>query len=510
MTLSRRGFLAGLLAAAACSSREGDSPLAWSTGSTGPRITPPSVPGIDTAGNPFTLGVASGDPDERSVVLWTRLAPDPMVAGAGLPAGDVDVAWEVARDEEFEHIVVAGIAPAATALAHSVHVVADGLDAASTYWYRFRLGELTSVVGRTRTAPPPGEAAAVRLAVASCQRYDHGFFAAHRDVANADVDLVAFLGDYVYEADTAPDAVRPVPGPVGVAADLDAYRRRYAAARLDPDLAAAHARHPWAITWDDHEVRNDHAGGVDSGGALARRAAAYQAWYEHQPVRLPPPDGPSWPVHRSVRWGSTLELLLLDTRQHRSVQGCGGGIGGASCAELADGARTLLGTEQEAWLLDRLAGAATTWTALAQQVVFSPMEVLGQVNLDAWDGYPAQRQRVVDALAAGPVRNAVVLTGDIHAELVAGVPDVATELVTSSVSSRFASNFSGVFGLLPAVAENVRHASSDHRGWLRCEIDESGWRATYRRVVDVANPASPVVDGPTFEIRNGRPGARLS
>jgi alkaline phosphatase D len=511
VTISRRAFLAGLLATAACSSSNSDGGigLTSTTGGTGPGVTPPEPPPVDLAGDPFTLGVASGDPDERSVVLWTRLAPDPLVAGAGLPDADVEVAWDLATDESFGSLVAAGLAPAVAALGHSLHVVADALQPASTYWYRFRVGGFTSAVGRTRTAPAPDDAASVALAVASCQKYDHGWYVAHRDIAAADVDLVVFLGDYVYESPAVADAARPIPGPGGGVEDLDGYRRRYAAARLDPDLAACHARHPWVVTWDDHEVQQNYA--ADVGTGLVRRAEAYQAWYEHMPVRVAPPDGSSLDIHRAVRWGSTLELLVLDTRQFRSAQGCGGGLEEASCADLVDGSRTMLGEAQEAWLAERLAASSVAWATLAQQVVFSPMEVLGRVNLDSWDGYPQARDRVVAALASSPARNAVVLSGDVHAELVADVPQgaatVATELVTSSISSRFASSIGDAFDLLPFAAINARHAASGNRGWLRCDVEPARWRARYRRVVDVTDPESAVEDGPLFEILDGVPGA---
>lgn len=521
--LSRRAFLAGLLAAAsmaACSNGDdgnrddgdgdgddgGDGGGGGGDGATGSTGLPPNLAAVELPSDPFTLGVASGDPDDTSVVLWTRLALDalaPPPADTDLPAEVTSIVAEVATDDGFATVVANGRFPIDDTGAHTVHAVVDGLAPATTYWYRFRIGAWTSPVGRTRTLPAPGDAPPVSLAVASCQRYGDGHWAAHRDIAEADVDLVVFLGDYVYEAES--DAgVRALPGTgPAEATTVEDYRRRYAAARLDPHLAAAHAAHPWAVTWDDHEVDDDYAGNDDAGNEVdaTRRHAAYQAWWEHQPVRLPPPRADGAAVHRRLRLGATADLVLLDTRQHRSGPACGGGIvERAACPDLDAGDRTMLGADQEAWLATNVDPAAA-WTVVAQSVVLTPVAILDRINVDAWDGYPAARQRLLDALAPVPAANRVVLTGDIHIQLVGTVPDGTaegtTELVAPSISSRAPEPYAGAAALLPSVAPNVRHAK-DRRGWLRCDIDATAWRATYREVVDVADPDSFVVDGPSF------------
>jgi alkaline phosphatase D len=487
--ISRRAFLGGLLAAAACSGSDDSSPTTTTAGGATTTAPPPDV---SLATDPFQLGVASGDPDDSSVVLWTRLL--------GVE-DDVPVRWDV-LDEEGD-VVASGEAVAESRWAGSVHVVADGLDAGTTYRYRFRVGAFTSSVGTTRTAPAEGES--LSLAVASCQRYDDGHFVAHRDIAAADVDLVVFLGDYIYESAGRPDPVRPLPSFPEAVVDLAGYRARYEAARRDPDLAAAHAAHPWAVTWDDHEVANDSTSAdVDA----ARRAAAYQAWWEHQPVRLPPPEpGAAFDVHRALRWGGLADLLLLDTRQHRAAEVCGGGVVDVSdCPAVAEEARTMLGAAQEAWLLEELGGSTATWTVLGQSVVLAPIQILDLANTDAWDGFPAARARILDALPS----DTVVLTGDIHVQLVADVAVdgrvVATELVTPSITSRVSEQLLPLVDTLPVLASNVQHAVA-RRGWLRCDVTADEWVATYREVLDVADPASEVVDGPAFRVARGTPGA---
>jgi alkaline phosphatase D len=404
-------------------------------------------------------------------------------------------------------VVASGDATAEADVDHTVKLLVEGLEPDRSYWYRFTAGADTSPIGRARTLPQESaEPASLRLAFASCQSFANGWYTAWRDVAAQDLDAVVFLGDYIYESAQRPDPVRPLPAGPDAVLDLAGYRSRYEAARRDPHLAAAHAAHPWAVTWDDHEVVNDHAG--TTVGA-ARRAAAYQAWWEHMPVRVPAPDGPGLAVHRALRWGSTLELLLLDTRQHRAAPPCGGGVVATSCADLADASRSVLGNEQEAWLLDRLGGAASAWTVLGSSVLLAPLEVVGQRNGDAWDGYPPARDRITAALEG---LDAVVLTGDLHVQLVVDVQGpaggvVASELVAPSISSRASSVFADFAELLVVVAPQVKHADIDRRGWLRCDVTPERWTATYREVLDVVDPASEVVDGPVFEVLPGRPGA---
>ena len=502
MTLTRREFLLGSVALAACSSGDDDAAPASTTAA--PTTTTTTEPPEPVGPNPFALGVASGDPTTESVVLWTRLLGDDL-------PDEVPVAWAVTAGDAT---VAEGRAVAEARWGHSVHVDADGLDPATSYTYRFfdpSTGHV-SAVGTTRTAPAHGEqeSLSLSLAVASCQRYDDGHWAAHRDIAEADVDLVLFLGDYIYESQQRQEPVRPLPRHPEPAVDLDGYRSRYEAARLDPHLQAAHAAHPWAVTWDDHEVENDHAGRA---GVVDpdRRAAAYQAWWEHMPVRFPPPEGEEVAIHRSVAWGGLAELLLLDTRQHRAAPACGGEIVDTNaCPEIGAGDRTMLGPDQEAWLLDRLGAAADViWKVLAQSVVFAPIQVAGQVNGDAWDGYPAARDRIV---AAFPGHDTLVLTGDIHVQMAVDVlgPDgavVAAELVAPSISSRVG-DAGAILEVLPSVAPHVRHADGQRRGWLRCDVTSDRCTATFREVVDVADPASEVVDGASFEVVQGTPGLR--
>jgi alkaline phosphatase D len=506
--ISRRTFLLGgasALAVAACSGNDDDSSAPATT--TTSEVTVPTTrpPAVRLAADPFTLGVASGDPDPGSVVLWTRLM------GA---EGEHEVVWTVT--DERDVLVAAGVAMAVPDDAHSVRVVVDGLEPDTWYRYRFAAGEFESPAGRARTTPAEG-GERLRFAFASCQDWQDGHYAAHEHLAAEDVDLVVFLGDYIYESGISESAVRPHDGPE--VTTLDAYRARYALYRSDPNLQAAHARAPWFVVWDDHEVDNNHAGATPEIGApdvdfAARRAAAYKAWWEHMPTRLARPEGDALEIHRALRWGSLAAFFGLDGRQHRDDQPCGAdGDLGAGCPERDDPARTMLGAEQEAWLAAELPASASTWNVLAQQTIVSPSGIpVGPTelfNLDQWDGYPAARERLLDVLAA--TANPVIITGDIHASAVADVRRddevVAVELVGTSLSSSFPD---ALVELFEAAAENAgaKMADARHRGYVLCELTADTFRADYRVVDSVLEPSSPISTSSSWQIDAGTPGVR--
>lgn len=528
--LDRRTFLAGLAAAglaAGCRGGDdgGDRRLA---GGAGRAVAPDELPPLPD-GLPdglFALGVASGDPVDDSVVLWTRLVADPLTVGGGLPDEPVPVRWEVARDEGFGDVVAEGDAVADPVLAHAVHVDPGGLDADTWYWYRFQVGDQVSPVGRTRTAPGAGSGPdRLRFAFASCQNRQSGYWGAHEHLAAEDVDLIVFLGDYVYEEEPIEGAVRvgETPAPV----DLAGYRLRYGEYKSDPALQASHARAPWLCTWDDHEVQNNYAGEVanrDDGTPvprdefLARRAAAYQAYYEHMPVRVEPPDDGELTLHRELAWGSLARFFVLDTRQHRSDQACDLDQDvGPRCDGVGDDERTMLGEDQEAWLGEALAASDATWNVLAQQVIVSKLDVpvgdLEVVNLDQWDGYPAARRRLAEQLAG--VRNPTVVTGDIHASGVGVVtrdPDdpgsgpLAAELIGTSISSLFPADYLDLVEEAADASPTIRYADARRRGYVVCQVTADELRADFRFVSTTSTPDGTEVEtGASWLVRDGDP-----
>lgn len=478
------------------------------------------------SGDPFTLGIASGDPLPDGVVLWSRLAPDPQAIGGGMPAEPVTVRWEVAHDDAFRRMVQRGRATAVPDAAHSVHVDVRGLDSARDYFYRFRVGDFESDVGRTRTAPDVGTSpSGLRFAFGSCQAYQDGYYGAHRHLAaEEDLAAVLWLGDYIYEGGISSSGVRQHEGPEVL--DLDAYRRRYATYKSDPELQAAHVAHPWVVTWDDHEVDNNYAGDHAQGDTLTptelrtRRAAAYRAWWEHQPVRLPAPTGPDYRIYRRSSFGDLLTVHILDTRQYRTDQPCGTSVDiGVPCADVDAPDATLLGTEQRRWLVDGLRDSAARWDLVAQQVMLAPVSFspdLGNpvVNLDQWDGYRHERAEVVEALATLP-RNPVVLTGDIHSSWVndvqggdasGGTATVATELVGTSITSEFP--FPEIVTVSVGSQPTVRYFEGTRHGYVVGRLTRSELEADFRYVSSVDTPDATVETGASFVVEDTRPGAQ--
>jgi alkaline phosphatase D len=482
---------------------------------------------------PFTLGVASGAPLPDSVVLWTRILFDPLDARSTPPVAFA-VRWEIAEDEGFRRIAARGTATASPAMAHSVHVDVKGLRPDRWYWYRFMLGDAASPVARTRTAPAPDTLPrSLKLAVASCQHWEFGHYTAQRHLAQAAPDLVAFLGDYIYEwgrysLDHPERAVRR-----DESFTLDQYRARYAQYKSDRDLQAAHHAAPWIMTWDDHEVANDYGGLRDellTPGFAARRACAYQAYCEHQPLRFAAGGFASVRLYGRYDWGALARFHVLDNRQYRSPQACARPNRGGSnsvyrnaCAMLADGRRTMLGPEQETWLRDGLKSSKARWNVLAQQTLMaqsSQVEIHrasdGRFWTDGWDGYPAARQRLLDAVRASGAANPLVLSGDVHtfyaAELrrdptrprASGNPVVAAEFCGTSVTS--GSRPQERTAQYVAMNPHIRYGRSDRRGYMLMELTPERTSVLFQGLDNVRDKASATRTLARFAVEDGKAG----
>lgn len=479
----------------------------------------PAAAGVDTTGrspvDPFPLGVASGEPSADGFVIWTRSPTSPS---------DVGLGFEVAADEGFRRIVRSGRVAARRSRGGAVHVEISGLEPGRTYFYRFHHGAAASRTGRTATLA--NEPDRLRLALTSCQHWEHGWFSAYADMVRADPAMVLQVGDYIYEKSfgSGPDvrrfdAVQPV--------TLDDYRARHALYRTDPHLADAHAALPFVVTWDDHEVENDYGG--EEGGVTAdpvaflqRRAAAYQAYFEHMPLRpsaLEPGGGVR--LFRRFGFGDLATVHVLDTRQHRTPGPCrtADHLGGRileTCPAVMDPAASLLGGVQEAWLSDGLAGDRATWSLLAQQTLFSRLVLPAGPEArysDIWDGYPANRDRVLADLVR--TRNPVILSGDVHSFWVNDVLDdfsqpgrrpVATEFVTSCLASR--NGPEAWFGPAPGLNPHVRHLDNRRAGYVLLDIERSRLVADLRAVDDLTDPSSPCRSTGRWAVEAGTPGAR--
>jgi alkaline phosphatase D len=489
--------------------------------------------------NPFTLGVASGSPTHDSVVLWTRLLQTGLFGGSTLGAEAIAVRWEVAHDAQFTRMVHSGQTQAVAELAHSVHVEVADLQADRWYFYRFLAGDAVSATGRTRTFPAPdADATRLRLAYASCQRWEHGYFSAYRHMAQENLDAVLFLGDYIYEYPAAANAVRLPSG--GWVLTLEDYRARYALHKGEADLQAMHAACPWLVTWDDHEVQNDYAGmhPGDSGAPVAnfleRRAAAYQAYYEHMPLRASVltqglgglARGAEMRIYGRVPFGKLATLYLLDDRQYRDPQACTPGdkpgsarLDPAQCAIWNDPQRTLLGAAQEQWLDRALAQGSSGWNVIGQQTLFGARDFKPGVGQslwnDGWDGYPAARQRLTASLQRHHVANAVLLGGDVHENWVGHVKADYAKADSASVGVEFCgtgitSRGGGNAKIAERLAENPHFvfAEGERKGYGVVEITPQRLTATLRVVDDVTQKETRIETLAQFAVEAGQPVVR--
>lgn len=462
------------------------------------------TPGPAPVDGPWDCGVASGVHGSDSVVLWTRFAPGALTS--------VEVSWAVAEDPDLVRVIAHGTAGADPDADGCVKVLVQGLPTGTTLWYRFEVAGERSPVGRTRTLPDQStDLPAVRLAVASCQNYGAGFYPAWRAIAQSDVAAVVFLGDYIYES-ASPEILSVRRDPVR-ATDLEGYRSKYRLVRSDPDLRAAHAAHPFAPIWDDHEVSNDY-NRMTLVEQPERAAAAYRAWFDYQPVVRTDGDR----IHRGARWGRLVDLALLDTRQYRDPQPQRPGGGTLMVASTLgppgrtahQAGRSILGATQRDWLFDRLGvadGDGVTWKLVGNQVMFSPVRLVDldepvlrrlnpslprnagvYANFDDWTGYMDERNQLTAFLRSESVGGVGFLTGDIHAFFQSQViedyddpasPTVAQEFVCGSVSSRGVDYVGDLATSLADGARNLRpgfrHVDLSRRGFglVECTPDRA-------------------------------------
>ncbi len=513
-SLSRRGFL-GLGAGAAAVLAVGNAPSAYAD---------PLKQEL------FTLGVASGDPRPDSVVLWTRLAAAPLALDGlgGMPDRKIPVHWQVAEDERFARVVRQGTELATRDWAHSVHAEVTGLRPDREYFYRFRVqGQQFSPIGRTRTAPAEGaDNSAFTFGFTSCSNLPAGYFTAYRHMAEDNLALIVHLGDYLYEG----EGRSALPGRSHSSGaemfTLGDYRARYSQYKTDPDLQAAHAAAAWVHVNDDHEVENNWAGDYsqpdtepdqDPDVFRQRRAAAYKAMYENLPYRpSSTPQGPDMQVYRQLRFGRLLDLDMLDTRQFRSrqLQGCVG-----DCTARWDDSRTMLGSRQHEWLLDKLGTSQAQWKVLGNQLItFDADSVAGpgqDFSEDNWNGYAAARQSLYQGIVDRGVDNLVIVTGDAHRNAASDLklkfyeessPTIGAEFLGTSISSGGDGSDSDARGRL-WLAENphIKFANAQ-RGYQRVRVSKEQLLVDYRVVDYVTRPGAPIRDRATLTVRDGRPG----
>ncbi|MFI7693364.1 alkaline phosphatase D family protein [Nonomuraea sp. NPDC049655] len=535
--LNRRHFLvtglaAGAAAAIPATAASAEPDPAAETATETATETSQALASRGLSTDPFTLGVACGDPDHEGFVLWTRLAQNPLAEDGfgGMPQRPFPVQWQVYADERGRRVVRSGVAVAVPAWGHSVHVEVDRLSSDRDYWYRFRVGPYVSPMGRARTAPHPlSYGGALSMAFVSCAQYEHGWFTSYRRLAEEHPDLILHLGDYQYEYTkdtyTIPGGnVRDHEGPE--TETLAGYRQRHAQYKADPDLQAAHAAAPWLVVWDDHELDNNWADEVPEKPEvpqpdfLARRAAAFRAYYENMPLRRTSiPRGIDMQLYRRIRWGRMATFHMMDTRQYRDDQGCGDGY--RDCPAAVDPARSITGAAQEQWLIDGFHRSRAQWDILGQQVFFAqrdnnagPAKI---TSMDAWDGYVASRRRITQGWVDAEVRNPVVLTGDVHAHWASDLkldyddptgPTVGSELVATSITT-------GGDGADSDPATHPYLTINPHlkfynnqRGYVLTKIERDLLTADFKVVPQVREPGAQAYTRATFVVEDRVPGVR--
>ncbi len=478
--------------------------------------------------NPFTLGVASGDPSPDGIVLWTRLAPEPAHPGS-LGRRAIPVGWRVATDSRMRQVVARGTAAAPAELAHSVHVEVGGLKSARDYFYQFDVRGEESRIGHFRTAPADHEMLReLRFAFATCQDWPSGFYTAYQDMVTQDLDLVLHLGDYTYEYAIGATPRGEVPeGFAAETVDLLTYRLRHTLYKLDPDLQAAHAKFPFLVIWDDHEVQNDYSGLAPEWGSAspeftARRAAAYQAYYEHMPIasRVALQPRSDLRIYRRIPYGRLAEFTLLDDRQYRTDNPCGDGES-LRCDAALNGRYTMLGREQEQWVSRGFARSNARWNIVGQQLLLAELEhATIRPNWywnDAWDGYPLARRRLLSDVGDADLRNPVFLTGDWHSTFVNDLKldfknpaarTVATEFVTPALTTGGDGTPYGPY-YAPMIPFNphINYYEGDRRGYFKATVTPKQMRCDLRFVTSVESPVATAYTEASWVVIDGVPGA---
>jgi len=477
---------------------------------------------------PFQLGIAAGDPAADGFVIWTRLAPDPLAIGYGMPSQPVPVKWQVATDRGFANVAQSGEAVARPEMGHAVHVEVQGLQPDREYFYRFIAGTERTATGRAKTAPAPGTVTArARFGVVGCQAYEQGFYTAHRKAAEDRLDFIYCYGDYIYEGRsnrTFNGAGGTMENPRqhfgGEAYSLDDYRRRYAQYKMDVDLQACHASTAWFCTWDDHEVANNWVSEIDDGVPaevfLLRRQAAIQAFYEHMPLRRSAfPRGSDIQLYRQASWGDLLDLNFLDTRQYRSDQPCDDAWA-STCAGVSARDAQVLGQAQEAWLYRSLDQSRAHWKVLAQQIMVMDLDRKEGpepgYNLDSWAGYAIPRQRLLDRLRERRIGNTVVLTGDEHQNYAGeiyrdsrnpeGAP-IASEFVTTSISSSGNGQDQRADGRRYLADNPFLKFNNAQRGYVVCDVTPERWQTEFNVLDKVSERGGTLTTRAKFAVASG-------
>ncbi len=450
---------------------------------------------------PFYYGVASGDPLQDAVIIWTKVTPTDSVP-------QVQGTWEVSTEQNFSKVVSSGSYTTGPERNYTVKVDVTGLDAGATYYYRFEYDGRYSITGRTKTAPAQTDE--LELGIISCSNYEAGFFNAYGVLAeNEAIDVVLHLGDYIYEygvgtyGDSSTGRFHEPPHEI---ISLTDYRTRYAQYRLDENLRAAHQQHPFITIWDDHEIANNsYKDGAqnhqeDEGDYGQRSAYARQVYYEWLPVRE------SKTLYRSFSYGDMAQLIMLDER----LAGRSQPVDSLSSPILQDSSRSMLGTEQMSWFQNELTNSTAQWNVIGNQVIFSYLNwgfPTFNINLDSWDGYPVEQGQIIEFIGSNELNNVIFVTGDTHSSWALEVTNdpfgsyasegaVAIELGTPSINSANSNERAPIESVLiheskivkDSLNPQLKYTNMRDHGFMVLTLSENEGQATWYYVETVLEP----------------------
>lgn len=476
--------------------------------------------------NPFNLGIASGDMTDSSVVLWTRLVLDLLADDGGLPPAAVRVSWKLSLSADMKNIIRQGDELAIPQLAHSVHVDLQGLDPDQKYWYQFSVPGYESELGATKTlAARNSSPESIRFVTVSCQNYTQGYFVAYDHIVAEKPDFVLHLGDYIYDTSFGHNFRKHDTDTAGLHTLAD-FRRRHALYKTDKHLKKAHAELPFLATIDNHDATTD-----GDPATIAQRAAAYQAWFEHMPTRgFSGPGSSQFQLHRKIELGKLMKISLLDTRQFRDKEDIcqenkdssyGFGNYREPCEASFEKDRSMLGKDQEQWLESTITNSQSSWHAIASTGPFTPYRFYKEDKtlsyIGSWDGYPANRKRVIDAMKMTD-SHTVILSGDVHSFWASDgmqLEDIAerfpaVEFVTSSITADWPQPLAKPVTDNLASNPQVKLYDPKHRGYLLHEVTALKWRTTARAIKNVRDDQSEVFDLAQFDVNIGEPGFNRS
>lgn len=458
---------------------------------------------------PFYHGVASGDPLKDRVVIWTRVTPNTQ------NQNPVVVSWKMATDTAMTNTVQQGSLITTHERDYTVKIDVTGLQADTWYYYEFYAYGKRSAQGRTRTTPQENVMKdSLRFAVVSCANLEAGFFNVYASLADRkDFDAVLCLGDYYYEYATGGYSPNPAAGrvvePLHEIVTLEDYRMRHSIYHLDKDLRRLHQLFPWYCIWDDHESANDSwSGGAENhnsgeGDWVVRKEASKKAYFEWLPIRDNVTAG-QYEIYRSVSYGKLIDMVLLDTRlTGRSEQVSWGS------SQLNNSNRSMLGIPQRNWFLNKLSTSSAVYKLVAQQVMMAPLTAFGiPVNMDQWDGYPAERSQILNHVFSNSIQNFVVLTGDIHTawamEIPIGASKAGIEFVTPSVTSPGMDLGAGVgASVVMAANSHIKWVNLDKKGYMIVDVNQNRVQSDWYFVNTIDSEDPSAVWAKSYYANNG-------